>query len=75
MSSDDLKNRKELQKLRDSSFFYEKASLSKAKKDIDEIVEKLDKELAKNKKIVEENNKKILETVSYEQFLKLIQLG
>ena len=69
-----LRKRKQQQKkLKTAPIFYEK-TLPKVGEDIDLICKKLDEELAEHKKMVEENNKEIMETMSYEAFLKVLQL-
>lgn len=61
----------DLQKIKDNTPIFDKETLPELDKDIDEILEELDKEIAKNKKIIEEIDRVLLETLSSEQLEKL----
>ena len=74
MSNNNSIKRKEFQQLKGVKSFFDKEALPEVKKDINEILEELDAEVAEYKKRVEENDRIILETMSYEQFLKLSRL-
>ena len=76
MKKEDVKKKVALQKkLKDNaSVLFDKEKLPKVKKNIDELIEELNKELVENRKVIAENERKIMETVSYEQYLSIIQL-
>ena len=76
MKKEDVKKKVALQKkLKDNvSVLFDEEKLPKVKKNIDELIEELNRELTENKKIIAENERKIMETVSYEQYLSIIQL-
>ncbi len=73
MSDKDLTKR-DLQKIKGNKSVFDKETLSEVNKDIDELLKELDEKLAKQKKIIEENDRKILETMSYEELLSAIRL-
>ncbi len=71
----DLRLRKQKQeKLKAAPLFYER-TLPQVEEDIKLIGKRLDEKLAENKKKVKENDKIIMEVVSYEELLRLLQLG
>ncbi|MEM9687259.1 MAG: hypothetical protein AAF934_10110 [Bacteroidota bacterium] len=66
-----LRKRKQQQiKLKTAPIFYEK-TLPKVEKDIDMLLNKLDEELAENKRIIEERDRVMLSTMSHEEIIKL----
>ena len=69
MSDKDL-TKKDLQKIKDLSFL-DKETSPEVEKKIDLIIEKLDKELAKNKEIIAEVDKVLLDRLSYEDIQQL----
>ena len=77
MSDKDLRKKLELQqKLKKTtiSVIFDERNLPQVKKDIDEMVKKLDKELAEQRKIIAENDRIILEMGYGEEYLKFIRL-
>ena len=77
MTHKDLREKKELQKKLKgtASIIFDEEKLPEISKDIDELLEELDKQLAENKKIIEKNTKEILATIPYEDFLRLAKLA
>jgi len=71
MKNKDLKKRN-LTKLKKSTFFDDE-KLPEVKKDINEKLEKLNKEVVEGRKTIAENDRKIAE-VGYEDYLKFVQL-
>ena len=69
----DNNDKRDLQKLRASSFF-DKETSPKVEKTIDELLEELNQELAELRKTIEENDRFILENMSYEELIRAIEL-
>ena len=72
--NDKERKKKDLQKLKDATPIFDEEIFPEVRKDIDVLLDKLSKELAENKKIIEENDREILKTISYEEFLRICRL-
>jgi len=74
MSDKDL-TKKDLQEIKDyKTSIFDDETLPKVKKNIDKLLEELDKEIVENKKVISEIDRVLLDTMSYEELKKQANL-